>query len=472
MLRTLHDLTRDANALKSQGKIGAAIEIYKEAVRQFPTSAVALHNLAAAYGDAGNYVDAERVAGMAIQAGLNAAETWLVRGRARFGLNDFAGAETAYREAIARQPDAAAARMELAQLIWMRSGDREQALKAVETPDGSDTPQEAFFGFLQAQVLEHMEETQAALALILPLVVKPGYSSRLRAPMLAFASQLAAQTGDAPGAVALAEQAVRLAEPGDPGALEAEVRALIAAGEGEKASAAAARLLRLNPDNQRFIAIQATAWRLAGDPRYSTVYDYQNLVRTAMIAVPATWPSLDAYLADLAVELKQAHPFRAHPFGHSVRQGSQKSDVLSVPTRAISAFVEAITPPINAFLDSMGQGSDPLRSRRRDSAQMIGNWSVWLRPGGHHADHVHPDGWMSSACYIELPPAVNAGGREGWLRFGKPGIPSGGNLQAEHWVQPKPGLLALFPSYMWHGTEPFGGTEPRLTIAFDLVPNG
>jgi hypothetical protein len=45
-------------------------------------------------------------------------------------------------------------------------------------------------------------------------------------------------------------------------------------------------------------------------------------------------------------------------------------------------------------------------------------------------------------------------------------------LQAEHWVQPKPGLLALFPSYMWHGTEPFGGTEPRLTIAFDLVPNG
>jgi hypothetical protein len=153
-----------------------------------------------------------------------------------------------------------------------------------------------------------------------------------------------------------------------------------------------------------------------------------------------------------------------------VRRGSQKSDILSVQTRAISAFVEAITPPINAFLDTMGPGSDPLRSRRKDSAQMIGNWSVWLRPGGHHADHVHPDGWMSSACYVELPPAVNAGGREGWLRFGKPGIPSGGGLPAEHWVQPKPGLLALFPSYMWHGTEPFGGTEPRLTIAFDLLP--
>lgn len=471
MLRTLQDLTRDANALKSQGKIGAAIEIYQDAVRQFPTSAVALHNLASAYGDAGNYVDAERVAGMAQQAGLNAPETWLVRARARFGMNDFAGAEAAYREAIARKSDLASARMELAQLVWMRTGDRAAALQAVETPPGSEVAQEAYFGFLQAQVLEHMGETKTALDLMLPLVVKPGYVSQLRAPMLAFASQLAAETGDAPGAVALAEQAVRLAEPGDPGALEAEVRAHIAAGDGAKAVPAAAKLLKMNPNNQRFIALQATAWRQAGDARYGQVYDYQNLVRTAMIAVPATWPTLEAYLADLATELKQAHPFKAHPFGHSVRRGSQKSDILSSQTRAIAAFVEAITPPINAFLDSMGQGSDPLRSRRKDSAQMIGNWSVWLRPGGHHADHVHPDGWMSSACYIELPPAVNAGGKEGWLRFGKPGIPAGGNLEAEHWVQPKPGLLALFPSYMWHGTEPFGGNDPRLTIAFDLVPS-
>jgi hypothetical protein len=28
----------------------------------------------------------------------------------------------------------------------------------------------------------------------------------------------------------------------------------------------------------------------------------------------------------------------------------------------------------------------------------------------------------------------------------------------------------LFPSYMWHGTVPFGGDTTRLTIAFDIVP--
>ena len=220
MLRTLQNLTDDANALKAQGKIGAALEIYKDAVRQFPTSGVALHNLAAAYGDAGNFTDADRVAAMAQKAGLNGPETWLVRARARFALNDFSGAEIAYGQAIARQPDNAAARMELAQLVWVRTGDQAATLRVVETPPGSGAAEEAYFGFLRAQVLEHMEETQAALDLMLPLVVKPGFVSQLRAPMLAFASQLAAETGDAPGAVALAEQAVRLAEPGDPGALE------------------------------------------------------------------------------------------------------------------------------------------------------------------------------------------------------------------------------------------------------------
>ena len=82
---------------------------------------------------------------------------------------------------------------------------------------------------------------------------------------------------------------------------------------------------------------------------------------------------------------------------------------------------------------------------------------------------MHPRGWLSSAFYVDVPPAL-AEGRQGWLKFGEPGPPTGPRLGPEHWVQPQPGLLALFPSYMWHGTAPFGGEAPRLTIAFDIVP--
>ena len=60
--------------------------------------------------------------------------------------------------------------------------------------------------------------------------------------------------------------------------------------------------------------------------------------------------------------------------------------------------------------------------------------------------------------------------RAGWLQFGEPGPPTRPALPPEHFVKPAPGLLALFPSSLWHGTVPFGGDEARLSIAFDVVP--
>jgi len=82
---------------------------------------------------------------------------------------------------------------------------------------------------------------------------------------------------------------------------------------------------------------------------------------------------------------------------------------------------------------------------------------------------VHPQGWLSSACYVET---VEGPAREGWIKFGQPGVRTLPALKAEHFVKPEPGMLVMFPSYMWHGTVPFSGDRSRLTLAFDLVPGG
>ena len=39
-------------------------------------------------------------------------------------------------------------------------------------------------------------------------------------------------------------------------------------------------------------------------------------------------------------------------------------------------------------------------------------------------------------------------------------------------VTPKAGLVAIFPSYVWHGTFPFNGPEDlfRLTAPCDITP--
>jgi ectoine hydroxylase-related dioxygenase (phytanoyl-CoA dioxygenase family) len=56
------------------------------------------------------------------------------------------------------------------------------------------------------------------------------------------------------------------------------------------------------------------------------------------------------------------------------------------------------------------------------------------------------------------------------LRLGQPPFPTEPPLAAARHVRPAPGKLVLFPSYMWHGTEPFTTDESRMTIAFDVVP--
>jgi hypothetical protein len=206
------------------------------------------------------------------------------------------------------------------------------------------------------------------------------------------------------------------------------------------------------------------------DPRYRALYDY-DLVGVYEIDVPAGWSDLTAYLADLKRSLHALHRMKTHPIGQSLRHGSQTSgSLLASGDRTIRAFFQAIDGPIRRHMAMMGQGSDPARARNGGDYKLSGAWSVRLQAGGFHVDHVHPEGWISSACYIDLPAAVDSPGREGWLKFGEPGIGTDPPLEAEHYVRPRPGLLALFPSYMWHGTVPFTGQDERLTIAFDAVP--
>lgn len=98
-------------------------------------------------------------------------------------------------------------------------------------------------------------------------------------------------------------------------------------------------------------------------------------------------------------------------------------------------------------------------------------WSVLLRANGFHFNHFHGQGWISSACYVDLPESIGTGNGAGWIKFGEPVLPAT-TLGAEYFVKPEPGLLVLFPSWMWHGTVPFTGAAQatRLTVAFDIVP--
>lgn len=233
----------------------------------------------------------------------------------------------------------------------------------------------------------------------------------------------------------------------------------------------ALRICEAVPDDQGALALLSTAWRVRGDGRHEALCMDPALVSPARIDTPEGWTDRAAFLADLKAALVERHMWHSHPIDQSLRHGSQtQEDLTRADTPAIRALFAALRPLIQRHLDGLGSGTDPLRRRMTDAFRIGAAWSVALRPGGYHKDHVHPQGWLSCAFYVDLPAAV-AQGRQGWLALGRPGIATAVPLDPFRHIRPEPGMLILFPSYLWHGTEPFTGQEARLSVAFDILPD-
>lgn len=448
-----------AALLKSAGRLDIALELRQAGVRDRPASAVAEHNLAAVLGDIGRGADAEAAVRRAFAKGGDAPETWLVLARALSAQNKHADADAAYRQVLARRPGYVEAVRELSQLIWMRTGDRDAALAPVQAALARE-PASAPLKAVRAMAMDYAGDPPAAVLAVL----EPDAGAD---PDLALTAAHAALGVDRDAALRHARAAYAL-RPDIPSALKlAEVH--LAREEVDPASRLIDAVLAAAPFDQGALSLRAVAWRLAGDPRAAQLYDYDAVVGAWTIDTPEGWPSLEAYLADLAPALRRLHALKTHPVGQSLRHGSQTSAPLTASDDpVVRAFFQAVDGPIRRHLERMGPGADPLRGRNTGGYRLSGAWSVQLRPGGFHAAHIHPGGWLSSACYIDLPAAVDGEDRQGWIGFGGPPFAPG--LPHERFEKPEPGKLVLFPSYLWHGTLPFGGDQTRLTIAFDIVP--
>ncbi len=233
--------------------------------------------------------------------------------------------------------------------------------------------------------------------------------------------------------------------------------------------AAAATLLETGlsqPDAYALWPYLATAWRLLDDPRWRWLEGDERLIRRYRILAPDEIP-------ELAECLRGLHRAAHEPPGQSVRQGSQTDGPLFAriepPIRDLRRRIEAAVTSYVADLGAVVPGHPTLGHRPR-KVRFAGSWSVRLTGAGHHSNHVHPQGWLSSALYIATPdPAESGPAPAGHLQFGVPPAELGIALPPFREVAPEPGWLTLFPSTMWHGTVPIAGGE-RLTVAFDVRP--
>ena len=454
-------------AYAALGRQGEAVAHYRALVAGAPDDPVATHTLAVALNAAQQPAEAERVVRHTLLHSRPTAALHYTHARSLLTLERFEQAELALRECVRLAPHHAEAHDRLAQLIWMRTGNIVEATRAVGEALEKFPHDDALRG-TKAALLQGAGDARGAFACLAERAARPESH-----PNLLIRAGLAALEFEPVAALALAERALA-GQPRNHTARKLLCAAYLGVGEGAKALIECGTLLQAMPDDQYLIAMQTTALRLLNDARYESFCDYDKMVLSTLLEAPADWPDLSSFLTELTSRLNVLH----NPHGHrvlyqSLRWGTETTQDLSrSQDPVIQALFQVFAAPIARYREQIGQGEDALRRRNRGATRFNGGWSVRLHCDGYHTSHVHPRGWISSACYIQLPDCMRAGHTaEGTLSFGEPGMLTTPSLPAELSVRPEVGLLVLFPSYFWHGTLPFHSEEPRLTVAFDAVPD-
>ena len=101
-------------------------------------------------------------------------------------------------------------------------------------------------------------------------------------------------------------------------------------------------------------------------------------------------------------------------------------------------------------------------------------WANLLKAGGQHSGHIHPKAIISGTLYVEVPKSSGA------IRFEDPRLPlmmaapphdrdGPEELQPFVTVEPRPGLLLLWESWLRHEVLGGAGKGARLSISFNFA---
>lgn len=378
------------------------------------------------------------------------------------------------RKLVAAHPAHAAGHETLSHLLWENGAELapgEDPLAEFRTAAaaqlGNRALQLAFTRMLLAT-----RRPEEALAVLKPL--------RHRDPDDPVLAWFAADAQDAlrhhAEAAALYAAASRTSLGALPAFLNARARHAFRCGDVELAQRCAGQAVAQAPDDQEAWSLLGLAWRLTANEKEHWLCDYETLVGYMAIDPPPGFGDLEDFLQELAEALHPMHNASREPVSQSVRGGTQTAGRLfGRDVAVIGAAESALRAAVERWLSVLPDDpSHPFLSRKQGGVRFVGSWSVRLNASGHHSNHIHSSGWASSAFYVALPRHVFAGddpGHAGWIQFGQPLEDLGLDLPPRRVIRPRPGHLALFPSYLWHGTVPFEDTEPRLTIAFDMQPS-
>jgi len=129
-------------------------------------------------------------------------------------------------------------------------------------------------------------------------------------------------------------------------------------------------------------------------------------------------------------------------------------------------FINAISSSLNEAFNDM---SWDVKSHKVKVTSM---WSVVNVKNSHNSRHIHSNNYISAAYYVKAPKKagdiVFHDPRSAAV-YHKPKVKEANILNSTIFkVEPKEGLLALFPSYLHHSVETNQSNEERIVISFNI----
>lgn len=446
----------------------AAERLLREALAVEPANPAALYNLGMTYATIGDGEAAHPLIAQAVAARPARADMLTGLGYALQISGRTAEAIALYRKAIALNPLYLAAYENLARLLWQVGKQQE------------------YVADLDAAIAQHADrpELRISRANLLGLAKRYGEAQTDFARAHALSpenpvpidgmARMAIELGDVARALALHDQAVACA-PRLAWVRTSRAHNRLRVGDAKKAVEDLEIVLAAEPSNQLALADLSLALRALGDPRERWLADYDQFAVSIEVPPPRGYADMAAFNADLSGVLDRLHQLQSEPIDQTLRNGTQTLGALfgrkiDLVTRLRERFDEVVRDYVAALPDD---AAHPFLRRKTTDLIYRGSWSARLKSSGYHVTHVHPEGWISSAYYVSLPPAVAASTeRQGWFTLGDPPFEVPWSDRVRRYVQPKEGALVLFPSYFYHGTVPFAGDRTRTTIAFDVAPRG
>ncbi len=499
----VHAALTEVHGLVTSGAAASALERCRKHARVHPRSVDLLLTLGRLERDHGSVEGAIGAFESAARIAPGRIDVWVALGDAGLGARRFQAAAEAYRRALALDPGSPAVEARLGAAL-QSAGLVEDALACYRSalkrsPESAllhynlGTALKALHRFDEA-VVEYQEsvrlapgnpelkvrlgnllvETSRFEQAIEPLTdalnVLPPSAQGFVCHLLAYAHKKLKQ-GEA--SVLAAKRLVELTGGAAPALMHLSA-AYLTLGDAEQALAVCERGLMQQPASRQLLSDKAIALSALGRAdEASRLYDLEGLLNLSRIDPPPGYDSVDHFNAALLTHIRNHPTLDFSGISLSCHEGATSDELLVEPKGPAAQLEQAIHSAAKAFRAKLSSTAahpwiDNLPGQ--DSLE-LSSWVTRLRSQGYQHGHIHPSAWISGVYYLSLPPEVGEGRSDqaGWIEFGRP--PYYYAFDNEHdvrTIQPREGMLALFPSYFYHRTIPFDSDKERVTIAFDF----